>query len=86
MLRAEVYAHAMRVSQNRIWEVRREKEVKYFPPIYVWTCGYIIIKYLTSAGALFMRQYSLMEAWRRSIETAGCEMRRLFRVSDRNFG
>ena len=27
MLRAEVYAHAMRASQNRKKEVRREKEV-----------------------------------------------------------
>jgi len=27
MLRAEVYAHAMRASQNRKWDVRREKEV-----------------------------------------------------------
>jgi len=32
MLRAEVYAHAMRASQNRKKEVRREKEAKYFQP------------------------------------------------------
>ena len=32
MLRAEVYAHAMRASQNRKKEVRREKEVQYFQP------------------------------------------------------
>ena len=32
MLRAEVYAHAMRASQNRKKEVRCEKEVKYFRP------------------------------------------------------
>jgi len=32
MLRAEVYAHAMRASKNRKKEVRREKEVLYFQP------------------------------------------------------
>jgi len=29
MLRAEVYAHAMRASQNRNKEVRGEKEIKF---------------------------------------------------------
>ena len=32
VLRAEVYAHAMRASQNRKKEVRGEKEVWYFQP------------------------------------------------------
>ena len=36
MLRAELYAHAMRASQNRKKEVRREKEVEYFPPSLKW--------------------------------------------------
>ena len=36
MLRAEVYAHAMRASQNRVKEVRREKEVLYFQPSLKW--------------------------------------------------
>ena len=36
MLRAEVYAHAMRASQNRKKEVRREKEVEYFQPSLKW--------------------------------------------------
>ena len=36
MLRAEVYAHAMRASQNRKKEVRREKEAYYFQPSLKW--------------------------------------------------
>ena len=36
MLRAEVYAHAMRASQNRKKGVRREKEVQYFQPSLKW--------------------------------------------------
>ena len=32
VLRTEVYAHAMRASQNRKKEVRREKEAQYFQP------------------------------------------------------
>ena len=36
MLRAEVHAHAMRTSQNRKKEVRREKEAQYFKPSLKW--------------------------------------------------
>ena len=39
MLRAEVYAHAMRASQNRKKEVRREKEVQYFQPSLSGNCS-----------------------------------------------
>ena len=36
MPREKVYAHAMRASQNRKKEVRREKEVQYFQPSLKW--------------------------------------------------
>ena len=36
ILRAEVYAHAMRASQCRKKEVRRKKEVQYIQPSLKW--------------------------------------------------